>query len=78
MIAGKTSTDLAGDKYNYFFNIIEKDDIEEGINKFLRKHPTDLLVMVARKRNFINKIFDPSHTKKMTGLTKIPLLVLHE
>ncbi|HUZ57847.1 MAG TPA: universal stress protein [Hanamia sp.] len=78
IVAGKMSTDLAGDKYNYSFNIIEKDNIEEGINKFIKKHPTDLLIMVARKRNFINKVFEPSHSKKMTGLTKIPLLILHE
>ncbi len=78
MLARKMRTDLMWNKYNHSFNMIEKDDIEEGINKFLKKHPTDLLVMVARKRNFINKIFKPSHTKKMTGLTKIPLLILHE
>lgn len=78
MIAGKMSKDLTWDKYNHSFNIIERDDIEEGIFRFLRKHPTDLLIMVARKRGFINKIFNPSHTKKMTDLTKIPLLILHE
>lgn len=78
MIADKMSKDLTWDKYDHTFNIIEIDDIEEGIHKFLRKHPTDLLVMVARKRNFINKFFNPSHTKKMTDQTKIPLLVLHE
>ncbi len=77
MIAGKMSTGLMWDKYNHSFNIIEKDDIEEGINKFLKKHKTDLLIMVARKRNFFTKIFEPSHTKKMTYQTKIPLLVLH-
>lgn len=77
-IAGKMSKDLTWDKYNHSFNIIERDDVEEGIFRFLRKHPTDLLVMVARKRSFIHKIFEPSHTKKMTDQTKIPLLVLHE
>jgi nucleotide-binding universal stress UspA family protein len=78
MIAGKMNTDLTWDKYNHSFNIIEKDDVEEGIFSFLRKHPTDLLVMIARKRGFINKMFEPSHTKKMTSQTKIPLLVLHK
>jgi len=78
MIAGKMSKDLTWDKYNHSFNIIERDDVEEGIFEFLRKHPTDLLVMVARTRGFINKMLEPSHTKKMTSQTKIPLLVLHE
>lgn len=78
MIAGKMRTGLMWDKYNHSFNIIEQEDIEEGINNFLKKHKTDLLVMIARKRNFITKIFDPSHTKKMMHQTKIPLLILHQ
>jgi hypothetical protein len=77
-IANKMSTNPMWDKYNHSFNIIERDDIEEGINKFLKNHPTDLLIMVAKKRNFITKIIEPSHTKKMTYQTKIPLLVLHQ
>ena len=77
-IATKMGEGLGWDKYNHSFNIIEKDDIEDGINKFLKKHATDLLIMVARKRNFITTIFEPSHTKKMTHQTKIPLLILHE
>ena len=78
MIAGKMSTGLMWDKYNHSFNVIQRDDIEEGINKYVKTHPTDLLMMVARKRNLITKITDPSHTKKMTSQTKIPLLVLHD
>lgn len=78
VIASKMRKDLPWDKYNHSFNIMEKDNVEEGIFRFLRRHPTDLLVMVARRRNFINTMYEPSHTKKMTGQTKIPLLVLHE
>jgi len=63
-IANKMSTDLMWDKYNHSFNIIERDDIEEGINKFLKNHPTDLLIMIAKKRNFITKIIEPSQYQK--------------
>ncbi|MGN6533521.1 MAG: universal stress protein [Ginsengibacter sp.] len=77
-IADKMSLDLMWERYNHSFDIIEGDDIEEGIDKFLKSHPTDLLVMIARKRNFITKITQPSHSAKMTYQTAIPLLVLHE
>ena len=77
-IANKMSTDLMWDKYNHSFDIIEKDDVEEGISKFLKGHPTDLLIMIARKRNLITKVLQPSHTKRMTYQTEIPLLVFHE
>lgn len=78
MIAAKMSTGLLWDKYNHSFNIIAKDDIDEGINKFLKNHQSDLLIMVARKRNFVTQLVEPSHTKKMTYQTKIPLLVFHK
>ena len=78
MITGKMRTGLIWDKYNHSFNIIEQDNIEDGINKFLKGHSTDILVMVARQHNFIKKILGISHTKTMTHQTKIPLLVLHE
>ena len=77
-IAGKMGANLMWDKFNHSFNIIERNDVEEGINQFLKTHRTDLLIMVARKRNLITEIIDPSHTKKMTYQTKIPLLVFHE
>jgi nucleotide-binding universal stress UspA family protein len=78
MIAAKMTGGLIWEKYNHAFNIIVEDDIDEGINKFLKKNKSDLLIMVARKRNFIAQIMDPSHTKKMTYQTKIPLLIFHK
>lgn len=77
-IAEKMRLGLEWDKYNHSFNVMEQDEIEEAISKFLKKHATDLLVMVARKKNFVSSIFTPSHTRKMTYQTKIPLLILHE
>jgi hypothetical protein len=78
MIAVKMTGGLIWEKYNHAFNIIVEDDIDEGINKFLKKNKSDLLIMVARKRNFIAEIMDPSQTKKMAHQTKIPLLVFHK
>ena len=78
LIAEKMKIGLQWDKYNYSFNIIEKDDIEDGIHKFMDKHPSDLLIMIARKRNFIEKVLGLSHTREMTRQTKIPLLIFHE
>jgi hypothetical protein len=77
MIAGKMREGLEWDRYNHSFNTIEKDKIEEGIDEFLAEHSTDLLVMVTRRHNFIQKVFVGSHTKKMTHQTKKPLLIFH-
>lgn len=77
-IADKMSAGLRWDQHRYSINIIKENDIEEGINKFLIQHPTDLLVMVAKEHSFIEQVVGFSHTKKMTKQTEIPLLVLHE
>ena len=66
------------DQHAHSFNIIESEDIVDGINKFLHSKPTDLLVMIARKRSFFERIWGVSHTKEMTKQVGVPMLVLHE
>lgn len=65
---------LPGTKYKFY--TIEDDDVEDGIEDFLDTHPSSLLVMVARKRNFFERLFGKSNTKEMSKETDIPLLVL--
>lgn len=77
MISAKLRSGLIWDKYNHNFNIIESDDVEDGINKFLMKHPSDMLAMVAKKHKLLERVFSRSHTRTMTRQTKIPLLVMH-
>lgn len=77
MISGKMRSGLIWDKYNHSFNIIESENIEDGINEFLKKHPSDMLAMVAKKHRLLERVFSRSHTRSMTRQTKIPLLVMH-
>lgn len=77
VISGKMRSGLMWDKYNHSFNIIESDDVEDGINRFLEKNTSDMLVMVAQKHSILDRIFARSHTRAMTKQVKIPLLVMH-
>lgn len=77
MISSKMRSGLIWDKYNHSFNIIENEDVENGINKFLKTHPADMLAMVAKKHNLLERVFSKSHTRAMTRQTRIPLLVMH-
>lgn len=77
MISGKMRSGLIWDKYNHSFNIIESENVEEGINQFLKKNPADMLAMVAKKHRLLERIFNRSHTRTMMRQTKIPLLVMH-
>jgi nucleotide-binding universal stress UspA family protein len=60
------------------FFTIENSDIAEALSGFIEENDADLLVMVARQRNFFNRIFRSSVTRQMSMLAKVPLLVLPE
>lgn len=51
--------------------------VMDGINYFLKYHPTNLLAMCAIHRTGIQKLLHSSLTQKMVYHTEIPLLVLH-
>ncbi len=76
-IAGKIRSGLMWDKYNHNFNIIENDDVGDGINQFLKKHPAQLVAMVARRHGLVERIFNKSNTRRMTKQANIPLLIMH-
>lgn len=71
MIASKALSHI---RHGFF--IINDDDVDDGIEDFLEKHPSDLLVMFSRKRNIFQRIFQSSKSYEMAGKSKIPLLVL--
>lgn len=76
--AGKIKTALAFENLRHRFYTIKDNEIDEGIEDFLKDHPSEILVMIARKRNLFDQIFEASHTRKMSYQTEIALLVLHE
>lgn len=57
--------------------LVNEENIIEGINDYVNSNNVDVLAMAIRKRTLIDKIFSRSLTKKMAYHTKIPLLALH-
>lgn len=55
---------------------IEKGDIVQKINHYVEATGADLLVMAKHNRNFFDRLFHRSLSKKMAFHTHIPLLVL--
>jgi hypothetical protein len=51
-------------------------DIYEGIMAFINQNTPDIVVMIPRDKNFIEKIFKSSVTRKMTYEANVPLLIL--
>ena len=48
------------------FKFIESEDVEKGILSHVNDQDADLLVVVSRKRNFFNRLFHKSISKKLT------------
>lgn len=66
-------------KYKHItYQIIENEDILEGINEAARMHKADVIAMTTLKRGFLSGLFHKSLTKKMVFHTDIPLLAFHE
>jgi nucleotide-binding universal stress UspA family protein len=56
---------------------ITDPDIMTGINQYVSKNKTDLLILAKHNRSFFEKIFHRSLSKRMAFHTKIPLLILN-
>lgn len=61
-----------------YYRIVRSDKPEKGLEWLCEHGQVDVLAMVHRERSFLNEIFNLSHTKKMSGLINIPLLVIPE
>lgn len=61
---------------NIQYKELEKGDVVNTINGYVEANHADLLVMAKHNRNFFDRLFHRSLSKKMAFHTKIPLLVL--
>jgi nucleotide-binding universal stress UspA family protein len=58
--------------------LIESLDVEEGMMQYIDENEVDLLVMLRQKDYWLDLLFNPSHTRKMTLQSHIPVLIYHE
>lgn len=65
-------------KVTYWYQEVEAESVEQGIENFIESHPAELLVMVAHSHNVFERIFGTVHTSSMIYETKLPLLVLED
>lgn len=55
---------------------ISETEIVKTLDEYLRENQIDLLVTATKRRNFVERIFDRSITRKLVFHTSIPLLAL--
>ncbi|MBD3638927.1 MAG: universal stress protein [Crocinitomicaceae bacterium] len=52
--------------------------IMNGISSFVESSHSDLVIVLARKHNFFERLLKHSQTQLLSELAKVPMLVLHE
>lgn len=62
----------------HYFHNIKNNDVNEGIQDFVKKYAIDVVVMIPRSHNLFERLFKGSHTKQMAFHTHTPLLTIHE
>lgn len=68
---------LLGDiKPNYYF--LKRDDVVEGINEFSETHNLDVIMVIPKKHNLLEKIFHKSRSKELVRNAHIPIVSIHE
>lgn len=60
------------------FSIVNSDYVKETILDFVSHKNIDILAMITHKRNFFSELFNPSLTQKMSNISIVPVLAMHE
>jgi nucleotide-binding universal stress UspA family protein len=58
------------------FEVIDNENIEEGINEFISSHDCDMLAVMPKHHGFLESLFHKSMTRSLTMHAHLPLLVL--
>jgi nucleotide-binding universal stress UspA family protein len=63
--------------YDFKCVLIDNEDVLTGLQSFIKQRSIDIMAMTTHKRDFIERIFKPSLTKRMLNNTERPMLVFH-
>ena len=63
--------------YNLHCDLIEHDDVLQGLEDYIDEKDIDMIALTTHKRSVFERLFNPSLAKKMLFHTNIPLLVFH-
>jgi nucleotide-binding universal stress UspA family protein len=53
------------------------DSLKSGLNEFIEEKNADLLILISRKRGFLDGLLSPSRSKKLITKFDIPILIYH-
>lgn len=68
--------ELQHNEFDFF--ILNHEEVEQGLNEFVKSNESDILTTLTHHRGIFQKIFNPSLTRKLALHTHTPLLVFHK
>jgi len=77
-VSGKVWLEPTLEELSHEYHTIENSSVEAGLETFLTKTTSQMLVMVAHKHSWWERLFSGSHTREMVYKAHIPLLVLQD
>lgn len=64
-------------KLNPEYHFIANPNIEKGIDHISGMLQLDMMIVIPAHRSLLKRLFHPSHSERVAGTSKIPLLSLH-
>ncbi|THU33570.1 universal stress protein [Niastella caeni] len=77
-LTGRRSNEIIFEGIEHEYAIIEESSVNHGISMYLQQQASELLVMVAHKHTFLERVFSKNHTTSMAYETHVPLLILQD
>ena len=77
-VSGKVWLEPTLEELSHEYHTIENSSVEAGLESFLTKTTSQMLLMVAHKHSWWERLFSGSHTREMVYKAHIPLLVLQD
>ena len=62
----------------HFYHRVVNENVEDGIEEYVNEHEIDVIMVMARKHNFFDRVFHKSVTRELVYKSKMPLLAFHE
>ncbi len=63
---------------NHEYHFITNENIDEGIISFAEKNNIDLLVVIPKRHNLLDKLIHRSHTKQLVLHSHVPVMSLQD
>ena len=60
------------------YDIIESENVTEGLNKYAAEKSLDWIVVIPKKHTALQKLFHRSHSKDLLYHTHLPVLCVHQ